>query len=161
MSRARRAPGSTSAHDLPKIEVMISSRAMTRVFGGESLSEVRKRLCADLHALRWYTPESPMPAGRDQAFFNVWIHEHQSGDRGDRDTLENSISQIRKADVILVLYTGEAGSADSDGEIGICHAELKEALDRRSEIVALVAIPPLEQPLLPRDRQFHNYVKRQ
>jgi hypothetical protein len=96
---------------------MISSRAMTRVFDGETLSAVRARLRDALHAIRWAQPGTSAPqdvAGRDQALFDVWTHEAQAGASADRSTTQISIDEINRADVILVLYTGEAGSAADD-----------------------------------------------
>lgn len=149
--------------DLPKIRVMISSRAASRVFGDSmTLSEVRQRLQNTLHAIRWHLPEAGaqgQAVGRDQRLFDVWIHEHHSGDRGDRSTLDISIDEIRRADVILALYTGESGSARQGSDLGICHAELLEALARRPEIVALVGIEPITRATEPRDQAFQAYVQ--
>lgn len=154
---------SDTPHELPKIRVMISSRAMTPVFDGETLSAVRARLRDALHAIRWAQPGTSAPqdvAGRDQALFDVWTHEAQAGAPADRSTTQISIDEINRADVILVLYTGEAGSAADDDEIGICHMELEQALQRRPEIVALIGIEPLVETKLVRDRRFREYVER-
>lgn len=149
--------------DIRKIRVMISSRAMTPVFGGDTLSSVRTRLQHTLHRIRWSTTQAPGAkargiAGRDQALFDVWIHETHPGDAGDLDTLQISLREIGRADIVLVLYTGEAGSAAHEREIGICHAELLEALTRRPEIVSLVGIEPLIKAETSRDRSFQEYV---
>jgi hypothetical protein len=98
--------------------------------------------------------------GRDQSLFDVWIHEDDVGRAADTTTLEMSLREINKADVILALYTGEAGTAHDDAEIGICHAELKEALEHRSELVMIVDMLPLSTSPAERDVRFREYVKR-
>jgi hypothetical protein len=141
---------------------MISSRAMTSVFGGSmTLTDVRANLRAALHAIRWAQPTGVGMVGRDQPLFDVWTHEVQSGDTADRSTTQISLDEIDKADVIVVLYTGEAGSAANGREIGICHMELEQALSRRPEIVALVGLEPLVETGLERDQRFREYVARQ
>lgn len=163
-SQAKRAKSPSAAqtrspHDLPKIRVMISSRAMTSVFGGSmTLTDVRANLRAALHAIRWAQPTGVGMVGRDQPLFDVWTHEAQSGDTADRSTTQISLDEIDKADVIVVLYTGEAGSAADGREIGICHMELEQALSRRPEIVALVGLEPLVETNLERDQSFRKYV---
>jgi hypothetical protein len=138
---------------------MISSRAMSSVFGGSmTLTEVRAELRAALHAIRWAQPTGVGIVGRDQPLFDVWTHEAQSGDTADRSTTQISLHEIDKADVIVVLYTGEAGSAADGREIGICHMELEQALSRRPEIVALVGLEPLVETNLERDRNLRKYV---
>jgi len=151
--------------DIRKIRVMISSRSLTMVFGGVPLSEVRQRLLTFMEGIRWQgMPRSPGEApvsrlvGRDQNLFDVWIHENGVGATANTSTLEMSLREINRADVILVLYTGEAGSAHSDKEIGICHAELQAALERRSELVVIVDLLPLSTSKIARDKIFRNYV---
>jgi len=145
---------------------MISSRSLTAVFGGVPLREVRIRLQAFLEGIRWQglpcTPgEEPVNClvGRDQALFDVWIHERDVGTTADNSTLEMSLHEINWADIILVLYTGEAGSAHRKDEIGICHAELQEALTRRRELVVIVDLLPLSTSNLARDKSLREYVE--
>jgi hypothetical protein len=96
--------------------------------------------------------------GRDQALFDVWIHERDTGTSADSSTLEMSLHKIDWADIILVLYTGEAGSAHRPDEIGICHAEMQEALARRRELVVIVDVLPLSTKTAARDIAFRDYV---
>ena len=142
--------------DIRKIRIMISSRSLTTVFGESPLRVVRERLRTFLHSIRWQgiqtlpgTSQIEGKVGRDQALFDVWIHEDDVGRAADSSTLEMSLKEINRADIILVLYTGEAGSAEGDSEIGICHAELKEAIYRRSELVVRFDLLPLSTSLLP------------
>lgn len=135
--------------DIPRLRVMLSSRAMTPVFGGEPLTTLRQALKAQLEGVR---------IGGHQPF-EVWIHEDDPAPAG-RSILEGSLDEISRADVVLVLYTGEAGSAEADGGIGICHAELQEALARRRDVVSVIALDPLVPPAAERDRQFQAFVTR-
>lgn len=150
--------------DIRKIRVMISSRSMTTVFGGTALSDIRLRLQERLHFIRWSTMTGSglQAVGRDQALFDVWIHETDPGQAGDKSTLQISLREIRRADIILVLYTGEAGSAAHEREIGICHAEFLEAISRRPEILSVVELAPIVVPKNERDRRFQaDMAKRQ
>lgn len=142
--------------DVRKIRVMISSRSVIRVFGGTALSKVREHLHKLLEGIRWHGPSGLV--GRDQALFDVWIHENDPGREATGTTLDMSLSEIDKADLILVLYTGEAGSAADDSEIGICHAELLQALARRADIVAIVGLLPINTSKTARDVKFRHYV---
>lgn len=151
--------------DIRKIRVMISSRSLSRVFDGVLLSEVRQRLMAFLEGIRWQGQANLQGensvgclVGRDQALFDVWIHERDVGTSADSSILEMSLHKIDWADIILVLYTGEAGSAHRSDEIGICHAEMQEALARRRELVVIVDLLPLSTKAGGRDMAFRNYV---
>lgn len=151
--------------DIAKLRVMISSRSLTPVFGGVPLAEVRARLQARLHALRWQAPalpasssRGPVVVGRDQPLFDVWIHENDPGRASDASTFEISLREINRADLVIALVTGEAGSAAHDSELGICHAELYEAITRRPGIVSLIALTPSRPSKLKRDLAFQQYV---
>lgn len=151
--------------EIAKLRVMISSRSLSKVFDGTPLAEVRKRLQARLHALRWQAPtlgdpaDSPAVVGRNQSMFDVWIHENAPSEAADATTFQISLREIRRADLVIALYTGEAGSAAHDSEMGICHAELHEAISRRPDIVSLIALSPLSASTRPRDVQFRAFVE--
>lgn len=136
---------------IPAIDVMVSSRSNTKVFGGTPLSAIRERLRERLEGL----------ALAGNRVFDVWIHERDVAPSARRSILEASLEQVAKADVVLVLYTGEAGSAAGDAEIGICHAELREALARRREIVTVVALDPIPEPRSSKDKAFQAFVAKQ
>src|SRR5688500_4073684 len=136
---------------IPTIDVMISSRSASAVFGDTPLSDVRARLRTHLEDL----------ALAGNRVFDVWIHELDVAPAAHRSILEGSLEQVAKADIVLVLYTGEAGSAADGAEIGICHAELREALARRREVVTMIALEPIAAPRDPKDRAFQAFVTRQ
>lgn len=107
-----------------RIRVMISSRIRTRidsttVGGGIAISEARLRLKQTLEDARLF----------DLPPFEVWTSE-AAGDAslGLTDAAwDESVRRAREADIVLVLYTGEAGWAAPHRDLGICHAEYLEA----------------------------------
>jgi hypothetical protein len=142
---------------LERLRVMVSSRSLVKVFdAGEPLSAVRTRLQRWLHSLRWTS--GGRVAGRDEPFFDVWIHEDEAGLAADRSTYQISLDEIGKADIVLVLYTGEAGSATEGTTLGICHAELQAAVARRPEMVFMIRLLPLKSDTRKLDVEFRRYV---
>jgi hypothetical protein len=110
--------------DIDQVRVMISSRSEVPVFKDpQRLSSVRKELQAFLQAIRWSQGERLV--GVDGPLFRVRIHENWAGAAAEKSTLQLSIDEIERADIVIVLYTGEAGSAEKGSPIGICHAELQ------------------------------------
>ena len=146
------------------IRVMISSRSLSSAFG-TSLKEIRERLQQRIEAIRWYAAPGSggraMLLGRDQPLFDVWIHENDPGKAADQSTFEISLREINRADLVIVLYTGEAGSAAHGKDIGICHAEFYEALSRRPNIVSMIELAPLHAEANERDAHFRAFVAAQ
>jgi hypothetical protein len=138
------------------VRVMISSRANSHVFdGSQTLSALRLDLAQSVE-------KEPLLGA---PLFQVWIHESATAAPGTRDAWEESMDEVRRADVMIVLYNGEAGWAVEEGEVGICHEEMREALDTAPGKVYLIALDPLAP--LPRasaaagqrDRRFRAYVE--
>lgn len=139
------------------IKVMISSRSEVNVFSPQRrLRDVRLSLADHLSGLRWRI--GPANAGRDERLFDVWVHETATGLSAGRTTLQISMDEVNKANIIIVLYTGEAGSASKDEELGICHAELQAAIARRREVVYLVKLEPLCETNAEKDWVFRAFV---
>ena len=150
-------------NNLPPIKVMLSSRSMSTVFtSNTTLETIRRNLQTMLHAVRWTFPgvPDPRPIASSQPIFEVWIHENEVA-ANDRTTLELSVDEIGLADIIIVLYTGEAGSIETDAHMGICYAELQAALARRSDVVHVIALPPVTTPTSKLDIAFQSYVQDQ
>ena len=148
----------------PTIRVMISSRAESEVFSGADavrLTDLRKRLQKALHALRWFAPaEEGTPAvSSEQQIFEVWIHENEQAKSTKRSPFELSLDEIRRADIVIVLYNGESGWKLDDRGIGICHAEFQEAVARRGNIVYLVELLPVASGVASDDK-FQEAIKR-
>ncbi len=140
------------------IRVMISSRSKASVFkSARKLRDVRLELQDLIRGIRWSSAGTV--TGLDEALFDVWIHEDETHAAGDRTTFELSLDEIARAAIVIVLYTGEAGSADPGHPLGICHAEMHAAMSRRPELVHLVELLPLSESDKKLDREFRQYVE--
>jgi hypothetical protein len=83
---------------------MLSSRVTDPIeLGGKAstLSVVRRAIKAELEA---------EPLFGEQVF-NVWINEDAPAAEGSVDAWEQCLRQVTEADVVLVLYNGNAGWA--------------------------------------------------
>lgn len=147
----------------PPIKVMLSSRSKSQVFtSNTTLETIRRNLQTMLRNVRWTSPGRAGAASiaSQQPVFEVWIHENEVA-ANDRTTLELSVDEIGLADIIIVLYTGEAGSVETDAQMGICYAELQAALTRRSDVVHIIRLLPVTKPTSKLDIEFQDYVKSQ
>lgn len=133
-----------------KIRIMISSRSTSKVFDPPvALKHLRQELRGFI--------EKELTL-KDEPIFEVWICEEDTG-TGIDSWWEESKKQIRLADLVLVLYTGEAGSKIKGRGIGICHAELFEAAKfSREKILPPISLarPPYSGE--PHDKDFQAYV---
>lgn len=105
-----------------KILVMISSRCSDKLpLTGSNqleLSEIRIQLKEII--------EKETLFGKQ--LFEVWINEVQPPQGGDWNSEEFCLNAVKKCDVMLVLYNGNAGW-DNHAGIGICHSELEQAME--------------------------------
>lgn len=56
------------------------------------------------------------------------------------DFWDNCVSSVSRADILLVLYNGNAGFGNTSASIGICHAELMAALQNAGAKVRLIDV---------------------
>jgi len=138
--------------DIRRTRVMISSRCNDPFprDGGELLSAVRQKLKDELEAAELF----------GQRLFQVWINEEAPPASGD-DGWEACMKQVDEADVVLVLYNGNAGWTSSTSGVGICHGELKRALDTALAKVRLIQLGPEEDvkaPKGPANERFRKFV---
>ena len=98
------------------INVMISSRNST-VFDGSSLSSTREQLKEMI--------EDEDVFGKN--IFKVWINEKEFPQSFDERIWNKCLKEVRQADIVIVLYNGEAGWLRPSDTMGICHAEVLEA----------------------------------
>ncbi len=133
-----------------RVRVMISSRSKRPVFDPPiQLVDLRRELKAYI--------ETQLTLD-DQPVFDVWICEDDTGS-GIDSWWETSREEVRKADLLLVLYTGEAGSQMRDTGLGICHAELFEAvMYSREKILPIITLGDPATSAREEDRAFQNYV---
>ncbi len=133
-----------------RIRVMISSRNNSRIEldgAGAPLSELRRRMKAKLEGIK--------PFG--EPLFDVWINEDETADATET-TWDHSLQQVREADILFILYNGDPGwpGSDGPGSVGICHAELREAVDSQRGKVFAIALPVVDLPRNQRDRKRHE-----
>jgi len=116
------------------IRVMISSRCLDRVrgeAGGEvALQDVRLAIKQRL--------ESERLLGRET--FHCWIHEDEPALGADANSWEKCLREVRRQHIVIVLYNGNAGYGHSEQEIGLCHAEMMEALNTAPGKVRIIDI---------------------
>ena len=140
-----------------QIRVMISSRCKARIeFEGKQvwLTELRERLKKEIESLAFW----PM----QEKLFDCWINEPSSGSDIRETWWERSINETKGADIVIVLYNGEAGGGIKDGPLGICHAELDAVLtdSKKVRIIPLpLADPSKDKAQLGRDEAFREFVK--
>ena len=139
-----------------KIRVMISSRcndtvALERV---ATFSDLRRRLKEELGQEELL----------DSRLFDVWINEDAPPAEGSVDAWEECLDQVRRADILIVLYNGNGGWAKQDGDVGICHAELATALNTAPAKVRIIRMPLndiTKDPAKRRHERFRQYVDTQ
>ena len=93
--------------------------------------------------------------------FEVWIHEDEDVLPGDQTSWDHCMSRARKADLMLVLYNGNAGwsgtSSRISDHVGICHAEFDEAFDRCPGKVRSVQLTEITAKKDSPDDRFQKY----
>lgn len=105
------------------IRVMVSSRVKTRFAGTaedglESLEDLRQALKRDLEGLRL----GGLPV------FSVWLNEVEPASGVNYTTwVDECLEQVDKASIVIVLFSGEAGTTGPGADLGICRAEFERA----------------------------------
>ncbi|WP_298128235.1 hypothetical protein [Brevundimonas sp.] len=133
---------------------MISSQCNRRFpDGGRTLTEIRRDIRDRIeHQLLF-----------DQKLFEVWINEDAPGRGTDVNSWDACLSEVRKADILIVLNAGHGGWAPNDGAVGICHAELMTAQDASPAKVRVIKVEgsePLSDELTQTNARFQTYVSR-
>lgn len=100
------------------IQVMISSRNST-IFDQKQLSETRINLKKMIENENLF----------GKKMFKVWINEDEPPQSFDETIWDKCLKQVREADIVIVLYNGEAGWLRENDTIGICHGEVLEAVN--------------------------------
>lgn len=140
-----------------KLRVMISSRCEDSIPAGSKavkFSVLRKELKAEIEKME--------VAGKTA--FEVWINEETPPQGGTWDSWEVCMKAVKDCDILLAISNGNAGWADSAGDVGICHAELMTALSSAPAKVRLIALDNLPITMGkegPRNQRFQDYVGKQ
>jgi len=136
---------------------MISSRcndAFPANSKGRPLSDIRKALKAEVEALEVF----------GKPVVEVWINEDTPPQGGRWDSWDVCIQAVKDCDVLIALSNGNAGWAQSGGDIGICHAELMTGLTRspgKVRLISLGNIRPTKTAEGERNRRFQEFVDKQ
>jgi hypothetical protein len=120
---------------------------------GITLSKIRQQLKADLEAETFL----------GKPILEVWINEDEPAEPGNTDSWDVCIKAARDADLVLVLFNGNAGWAEGDESLGICHAEFITAFSESPGKVSLVSIFDPSASNLPstqKDVRFQNDIKK-
>lgn len=118
---------------------------------GTTMRELRDHLVKRVSAV-----ELP---GAGERLFDVFVNEGEAALAGDGDVERHCREQIRKADIVLVLYNGSAGWA-SQGLEGICQIELRAAMDTAPHKVRIIRLPLTRKPTAA-DKLFRDYAEAQ
>ena len=143
---------------------MLSSRNNDLIPDGDgvvTLSKVRKELQGELQEEQFC----------GQALVEVWINEEAGAEAGDESAWDTCLEQVEEADVLVAIYNGHAGWAKKKDDVGICHAEMEQALLRFPAKLRLIQlefdsnkklklISPKElSGKTPTNRRFADYIK--
>ena len=135
------------------LRVMISSRCNDNFPAGEEgqpLSEIRGELKKEIERLKVFRKK----------MFEVWINEETPPQGGNWNSSDVCLRAVDDCDILLVLYNGNAGWAEQEGGIGICHAELERGLNRAPGKVRSIDISSeksIEELSEERHRRFQNF----
>lgn len=135
-----------------KIKLMISSQCKRKFpIGGRTLTEIRRDVRDHLEASKMF----------GQTLFEVWINEDAPGHGTDLNSWDACLEQVRKADILIVLNAEHGGWAPSDGDIGICHAELMTAHNSSPAKIRIIPIrgsQPVGDELRKTNERFNAYI---
>lgn len=124
------------------INIMISSRN-NATFDGKNLSDLRKEIKEIIEKEKLF--------GRE--IFKVWINEYEDPQSFDITIWDKCLREARQADIVIVLANGESGWVKEHDTIGICHAELLEALNSADGKVRAIKLEGLENDIAKDSRQ--------
>lgn len=137
-----------------KIRIMISSRCEDKItYKGsmQKLSVLRQDLKKELEAEKLFGEQA----------FDVWINEDAEAAAGSESSWTECEKQVNQADLVLVIYTGNAGwiKKGHDGDIGICHAELLTVMSKTPGKARCVLFEHSELPMPTEDvhKRFQDY----
>jgi len=128
------------------INIMISSRNNAN-FDGQSLIDIRKDIQVFLNEYHIF----------NKKLFDVWINENATE---NQEIWNTCLEKAKEYDICMVLYNGEAGwSVNENDKIGICHAELQEAIKSSNEKVYIIDISLGNVGNEEKDKIFNDYIR--
>ncbi len=115
---------------------MISSRN-NATFDNQALSTIRTDLKEMIEKEKLFGKE----------VFEVWINEEEVAQNFDETIWSKCLKEARQADIVIAIYNGEAGWLRPSDTIGICHAELLEALNAGRGKVWAIELADIESKI--------------
>lgn len=100
------------------VNIMISSRNNAH-FDNRPLTDIRKELKKMIEQEEIFGAK----------LYEVWINELEATQNFEEDIWNKCLLEAYRADIILVLYNGQAGWLRPKDTIGICHGEVIEAVN--------------------------------
>src|SRR6185295_6143219 len=140
------------AMPIDRIRVMISSQNKDYPIAGGGtfpLSSMRSQLCQEIAEARLF----------GEPIFECWINEREPSQANN--VWDECLDQVRRAHVVIALYNGAAGWANTDSEVGICHAELQAALRSGRGRTHVIQLPPSSKASGKRDQRFQELVRQE
>jgi hypothetical protein len=112
---------------------MLSSRNKDLIpagTGSVALETVRTALQAELQTATFC----------GEPLLDVWINETAGAADGTDDAWDECMEQVNAADLVVVIYNGNAGWTRASSGIGICHAEFERILSRSPSKLRLITL---------------------
>jgi hypothetical protein len=135
------------------IKIFLSSRSRDQLDLNDDhsppLSEVKQRIQTEL--------QDEEILGKPD-FYEVWINETAPPAGGEHNATEECRAQVRRADLVIVLYNGDSGWA-APGNVGICEIEYLEALNHAPKTLRVVALPKSPKATGPQHERFQGQVE--
>ncbi|HEV8581934.1 MAG TPA: hypothetical protein VGX68_22930 [Thermoanaerobaculia bacterium] len=127
---------------IDRIRVMLSSRNNDLIPDGQGgavpLHTVREDLQRQLQGDKLLGHQ----------LLEVWINEEAGAESGATDIWETCMGQVDQADILVVIYNGEAGWGMETGETGICHAEMARVWGRSPSKLRVIGLDFPSDPAL-------------
>jgi Domain of unknown function (DUF4062) len=93
----------------------------------------------------------------DEQLFECWINEREPSKAATRDVWDECLREVRRAQIVVVLFNGNAGWARETNDIGICHAELEASLFSGRDRTHVIQLPR-SRASIERDVRFQKFV---
>src|SRR4030095_3087335 len=83
-----------------------------------------------------------------QQLLEVWLNEEAGAENGATDIWDTCMDQVDQADILVVIYNGEAGWGTESVDTGICHAEMARAWARSPSKLRVIGLDFPSDPVL-------------
>lgn len=126
---------------MDSIRVMVSSRVDVPLgpgAPGATVGDAAKAIASKLEDKRLF-PDADFD---EKPLFRFDLSLEDKARPADKTIEEHCREMVSTADIVLVLYNGQAGSSLQNGADGICFLEMRMAMDQAPQKVVAVRLPP-------------------